>query len=731
MKLIKIILMLIISIVPLNIIFSQDKNIEELNKEIELKKQKIEENKIELNTEEVVKSTYFEFGGGVNYFLPVRMQSDFTTIDSINLPNCCTDYYDEFSGNGFGISLFSNFYRFNNFSLGLDLNYNILNLELIATESPVVSDNRGDPLKLNIKNYLNVDLNMINLSPRIQYNINKNFALFSSVGMNVLLNSKAEQYSDINTTEFSFESINIEPTNIWNKANADLKNLNTFNVNFEIGLLYNIYLKKNSFLSIKSFYQTYPISFSNDFNFNFDNISFGLSYTHNFEKIEVKRTKDEIINENEELERDLISINEKIKMIELQNQLKEASKYKIKYDSTQIIDLTNNKNNLIEKVRIDQFERKMVIPVLNQIFFDFGKYDLPLRYKQEIISYKERNNFEIEKLGETFDLEKVNHNIINIVGSRLLKYPDAKLKIIGNSDGSSDEISDSVGYKRALLVKSILINTFGVSDSSLIIEYREKPLNPTLSKDIRGGEENRRVEFESDNPEILKPIILDNLYKQELQNSNIIVKMNYDIPDGVKTINSKLVNYDAAQSEYYPEFDEKTPKYANLNLKLNDLYKNEELLDDLILEVEIIPNTGSPIFEEISIPIQIETVSDKRKNNEDDFVFEEYTILLPYANEGIGEFNKFTLKIIKDILTNNEISKVIVEGSTDDIGDLDYNLTLSKKRAETISEVLLEYNSNIKVEIKNNGVSNLYNNKLPEGRFLNRSVYVTIIKRSK
>lgn len=712
-------------------LFSQEKTIQELEKEIEDKKSKIEENKVELDTETEIKSTYFELGAGINYLMPVRMTSEFTTIDSDNLANCCNENYNEFSGGGFGVNLFSNFYRVNNFSFGLGLNYNILNYELISTETPTVSNDRGDPLELNVKNYLSLNMNLFNFSPNVEYKFNKNFAVFTSLGVNYLISSKAEQYSDINTTEFSFNNENNESTNIWNESDAELTNLKSINFNIDLGVKYNYFISPKSAISLKTFYQTYPISFSNDYKFNFDNIALGISFTHNFEKIEVKRSDEEIKQENKQLEQDLISINERIKMIELQNQLKEAAKYKIKYDSTQIFDSKNNSLTEIKNVRIDQYKRNIILPVLNQIFFDFNKYELPLRYKQELISYKERNNFEIDKLGETFDLEKINHNIINIVGSRMLKYPSAKLTIIGNSDGSQEEIADSIGYKRALLVKSLLVNIFGVPDSNLQIIYREKPLKPTVSKDVRGNEENRRVELESDNPELLKPIILDNLFKQELNNEEIVVKLNFDIPDGVKTINAKLINYDAAQSEYYPKFDEKTPKYANLKLKLNELYKNEELLDDLILEVEIIPNTGSPIFEEISIPISIKTIEEKRKSNEDDLIFEEYSILLPYANEGIGKFNDFTLSTIEKIIKNSKINKVIIDGYTDDIGDRDFNLTLSKKRAETISGVISGYDPNISIETNNNGVSSIYNNKSPEGRFINRSVYVTIIKSTK
>ena len=87
-----------------------------------------------------------------------------------------------------------------------------------------------------------------------------------------MLGSNAEQYTDINNSEYLFNGIAEEPSKVWNKQDAKITNLNSININTDLGLKYNYFVSEKSSINLKVFYQLYPMSFSNDFDFNFSYI---------------------------------------------------------------------------------------------------------------------------------------------------------------------------------------------------------------------------------------------------------------------------------------------------------------------------------------------------------------------------------------------------------------------------------------------------------------------------
>jgi type VI secretion system protein ImpK len=72
---------------------------------------------------------------------------------------------------------------------------------------------------------------------------------------------------------------------------------------------------------------------------------------------------------------------------------------------------------------------------------------------------------------------------------------------------------------------------------------------------------------------------------------------------------------------------------------------------------------------------------------------------------------------------------VKIVGHTDTIGKLDYNVALSKKRAETACNLILASGITAKERVAFEGkgpVDPLFDNGLPEGRAFNRTVTVIL-----
>ena len=115
------------------------------------------------------------------------------------------------------------------------------------------------------------------------------------------------------------------------------------------------------------------------------------------------------------------------------------------------------------------------------------------------------------------------------------------------------------------------------------------------------------------------------------------------------------------------------------------------------------------------------SVNDKRKTRSEDNEFDKYRLLLfGYDQSSLSEEHKRILTFIQPRIHND--AKIIIRGSTDNIGDSEYNNTLSLQRANESAKAL-----GLQVETMGVGTSGAgYDNTLPEGRFYNRTVEIQV-----
>lgn len=104
------------------------------------------------------------------------------------------------------------------------------------------------------------------------------------------------------------------------------------------------------------------------------------------------------------------------------------------------------------------------------------------------------------------------------------------------------------------------------------------------------------------------------------------------------------------------------------------------------------------------------------------FDFGEYNLL----NDSFSELNRLV-----DLLNQNPSMKIEIDGHTDDIGSNEDNLELSRKRAESVLNYLVEHNINrTRLTMKGLGESMpITTNKTEEGRSRNRRVEFKIIEK--
>ncbi|WP_368491281.1 OmpA family protein [Clostridium sp. BJN0013] len=133
-------------------------------------------------------------------------------------------------------------------------------------------------------------------------------------------------------------------------------------------------------------------------------------------------------------------------------------------------------------------------------------------------------------------------------------------------------------------------------------------------------------------------------------------------------------------------------KHAQLNLK-------QEQLKNLRLQVEKIIGVRQSIIEDIRKSFQSAGLDINIDKNTGDIVFSS-DVLFEFNKSDIRpEFKSSLDKFIPqyvNVLTSpkyiSSVSEIVIEGHTDDVGDYDYNMDLSQKRANSIVNYILNNN---------------------------------------
>jgi outer membrane protein OmpA-like peptidoglycan-associated protein len=391
--------------------------------------------------------------------------------------------------------------------------------------------------------------------------------------------------------------------------------------------------------------------------------------------------------------------------------------------------------NSPENIAVERRVRE-TFPLRNYVFFNIGSTEIPERYvllsKDQVKEFKEDQlalNAAKEVKGRSKRQLVVYYNVLNILGDRLQKNPASSIKLVGSSELGPDD-----GLKMSESVKTYLTSVFGINASRISTEGRDKPKLPSEQP---GGilelellrEGDRRVSVESSSPALL----------MEFQSG----------PDAPL----KPVEFMAVQ-------EAPLDSYVTFNAKGSD-----EAFTSWSMEITDnkgeVQNFGPYTQETVSIPgrsiLGIRPVGDfkvtmtgQTKRNmtvKKDTTVHMVLWNLPKNEEGlrfsiIYEFNdskaiamydKYLTEIVIPKIPAN--ATVIIHGYTDIIGEVEYNLTLSKARANDVKAIMEKGlmkagRSDVKFEVYGFGEDeNLsqFDNKFPEERFYNRTVVIDII----
>ncbi|MBE2189784.1 MAG: OmpA family protein, partial [Candidatus Kapabacteria bacterium] len=370
----------------------------------------------------------------------------------------------------------------------------------------------------------------------------------------------------------------------------------------------------------------------------------------------------------------------------------------------------------LEKIKIEEFLSRQMKPILPYLFFDDNSSEVAQRYIL-FNSPEDANNFDYTDLLGISSLESYYH-FLNIIGKRLREFPNEGIKITGYRAGKGKEVGNKTLTKeRADRIRDYFRDIWLVDESRINVVYGTTPKTASNEKTELGVEENRRVEIDA-SWNILAPIILNDTirtitpdmltFKTQIINEAPLKDWSFDVSGGV----DKLISEKGGRN-LTTAFD----------LLITDKINSLKNYNDLRYSLTISDSTEQIVKSETKrIPIELLTVEKKRQNETKDTIINIYNLILfDFDKHTLDPVNKRITDIIKSEITDNATVNVI--GYTDVIGDDDYNLRLSTRRAESTAHALNAKN----IKYLGLGESDLlFSNESPEGRFYCRTVVVEV-----
>jgi outer membrane protein OmpA-like peptidoglycan-associated protein len=372
------------------------------------------------------------------------------------------------------------------------------------------------------------------------------------------------------------------------------------------------------------------------------------------------------------------------------------------------------------------------LPLRNSVFFDEGSTQLSGRYitltKDQAADFKEdqlQNQQSDYTAGRSARQLTVYHNILNIMGDRLRSNPGTSITLSGASGNGPQE-----GKVLAETVKQYLVSKFNLDGSRIITQGRTKPVIPSEQPGgtkelvlLRAGD--RRVDIASTSPELLmevggdlmKPI---QIIATQVDPLDSHVVLNIDSARQLLKSWSVDITDQKGTLQHYGPYTRDQESISGAAI----LGNNPEGDYKVVMTGET--RKGVPIRKENTVHLirQDQTVGKALR----------YSILYDFdKSNSIASYDKFLTDIVSAAITDG--STVMIHGHTDKIGEEEYNMNLSKERANAVQAILQRTvtkagKKNVRFEALGFGENENnapFENNVPEERFYNRTVIIDII----
>ena len=362
-------------------------------------------------------------------------------------------------------------------------------------------------------------------------------------------------------------------------------------------------------------------------------------------------------------------------------------------------------------------------PLLNYVFFETGQSDIPSRYAT-FSSQADTKAFNESQLKGT--LEKYTH-VLNIIGGRMRANPEAHIKIVGcNSNRGEEHNRKDLSRSRAESVRAYLKYIWGVESSRMELEARNLPAVASTSSVDAGRAENQRVEIYSESSALLDTI--KSTYVEKISNSQEVrvqpqIQHGYDLARWTVALvgDGTLIDSTAGQGDLMPTYQF---NLQDIGLGRIGGYEN------IGANIEVEDKRGQTYKTHASTSVRFIRREERVAKKEGYKVMEKYALILfDFNRADIKDRNRAVVDRIVTRIKEIPTARVRIQGHTDSIGKEAYNMDLSQRRAKAAFDMILGGGAIGSGDISYEGVgphNPLFDNEVPEGRALNRTVTVTL-----
>ena len=362
-------------------------------------------------------------------------------------------------------------------------------------------------------------------------------------------------------------------------------------------------------------------------------------------------------------------------------------------------------------------------PFLNYIYFNEGASDIPSAYKL-FSNQADTRSFDARSLKDT--LQK-HHHILNILGQRLLKHSEARIRMVGcNSNRGVERGKIDLSRSRAEAVKAYLRYIWGIDPARMDVDARNLPEVASAASLSEGRAENQRVEIYSDAPVLLD--IIKSTYVQAIcKVEEIRVTPQIQSGYGIDKWSIHLTGDGQPLGSLEGQGDLE-PAYS---LMIKDIGLSQISSSKTVtVDIEATDLKGKSLKLTADAAVQFIKREERLAQKKGYRVLEKYALILfDFNRSDIKAHNKEIVDRIVDRIKEIPTARVSITGHTDSIGNQDYNVALSIKRARAAYDQILAGGipKGENITYAGTGPLNpLFDNELPEGRALNRTVTVTL-----
>lgn len=332
-------------------------------------------------------------------------------------------------------------------------------------------------------------------------------------------------------------------------------------------------------------------------------------------------------------------------------------------------------------------------PIVNAVFFEQNSAIIPGRYAQ-------RSADSIP----TDDAVAAHRNVLLIVASILLKNPQSSVVLDGATSGEYEVGDTLLAQQRARAVADAL-RALGVPAERIRTRWSRLPHAPSNMDFPEGRAENQRVDITLVNAPILEYVSKQtfaelsgslslHLTGSNLEDAEIIVRTTGSIE---RTVSDTGVH----------------------TIPIRQRIESSSTTATLWAEATV---RGSDVKATDTLNVSLETLP--RQRIELSTSRFEAILRFNYNSSELSPENRELLRQLIERLPDG--MTIEIGGSADVLGDIGRNRKLAQERARVTEEFLRAQAGRKQVHIVARGIERRFSDATPEGRFLNRSIRVTL-----